>query len=99
MVDRLVASVNAGRIRVTLGDAALVGELSVNAGSIELCVPPGPGLVLHVEDEVTFGHNLDERGLARDGDTWTRPGTSGATIELTIEGNAASLTLDPDGGC
>ena len=99
MVDRLVASVNAGRIRVTLGDAASVGELSVNAGTIELCVPPGPGLVLHVEDEVTFGHNLDERGLARDGDTWTRPGTSGATIELMIEGNAASLTLDPEGGC
>lgn len=98
-IDEIAASVNAGRIRITLGDGSVGGELSVNAGSIELCVPPGSALVLRVEDQVTFGHNLDERGLARDGDTWTRPGTAGSTIDLRIEGNAASLTLDPDGGC
>lgn len=99
-VDELTASVNAGRIRVTLGDRPIRGSLQANAGSIELCAPPSAGLRLQVEDQVTFGHNLEEHGLARDGDVWTRPGDAGGTmVELAIEGNAASFTLDPDGGC
>ncbi len=99
-IDELSASVNAGRIRVTLGDGPVRGSLQSNAGSIELCVPPGAALRLQVEEQVTFGHNLGERGLTQDGDTWTRPGDTGGTmVELAIEGNAASFTLDPDGGC
>lgn len=97
-IDEVRASVNAGRIRLTLGGGAARGSLSLNAGSLELCVPPDVALALRVEDQVAFGHNLRDRGLVQDGDRWTREGTGG-TIELTVEGNAASLTLDPDGGC
>ena len=53
---------NAGRIRATIGSAATKGSLSVNAGSIDLCVPPEAGLRLDVEDQLTFA---DEPGLAR----------------------------------
>jgi hypothetical protein len=90
---------NAGRARITLGATAVTGSLSANAGSFELCVRPEMGLRLQVTDQLTFAHNLGDRGLARDGDTWTRPGSSGAIVDLEIDGNAANLTLDPEGGC
>ena len=97
-IERLDVSMNAGRARITLG-GSVEGSLSANAGSIELCVPPDATLHLRVEDQLTFGNNLDDRGLSRDGDTWTRAGSSDTIIDLDIEGNAANLTLDPEGGC
>ena len=98
-IRRLDVSMNAGRARITLGATAVAGSLSANAGSFELCVPPELGLHLQVTDQLTFAHNLGDRGLARDGDTWTRPGSSGAMVDLEIDGNAANFTLDPEGGC
>lgn len=95
----LSASVNAGSISVTLGSTALVGDLSANAGSLELCVPQDVHLRIVMEDgNITFSHNLDDRGLTREGDVWTRAG-SGDTVTLQVEGNAASFTLDPEDGC
>jgi LiaF transmembrane domain len=96
-IEAIDAAVNAGRLRVVLVGPTR-GELSANAGAIELCVPPDAQLELDAQDQFTFATNLDSRGLTHDGDTWTRPGTGGL-IELSIEGNAASFTLDPDGGC
>jgi hypothetical protein len=97
-IDELDLSMNAGRARITLG-ASVEGSISANAGALELCVPSDAALRFEVEEQFTFATNLEERGLTRDGDTWTRSGTSDTVIELDIEGNAASLTLDPDGGC
>ena len=91
-------AVNAGRIRATLGEGAATGSLSANAGAIELCVPPTSALRFDVNDQLTFATNLESRGLTQEGETWTREG-SGALIDLDVEGNAASFTLDPDGGC
>ena len=96
-IDRIDASVNAGRLRVTL-EGGTTGELSVNAGSIELCVPPEAELRLQVEEQFTFATNLSDRGLSQSDETWTRAGTADL-IELSVEGNAASFTLDPEGGC
>jgi hypothetical protein len=96
-IDRLDLSVNAGRLRVTL-EGASRGELSANAGAIELCVPPDAALRLDVEEQLTFVTNLSNQGLSKDGETWTRSGT-GPQIDLAVEGNAASFTLDPEGGC
>jgi len=99
-IDEIDLSVNAGRIRVSLGSGATTGSLSVNAGSIDLCVPPEAGLKLDVKDQLTFATNLGSRGLARDGNTWTRPATGTAgTVDLEVEGNAAAFNLDPTGGC
>lgn len=93
------ASVNAGSIQVTVGDAAMTGELSSNAGSIDLCVPDDVNLRLVLEDNnITFSHNLDDRGLTRSGDVWTRAG-SGETITFQVEGNASSFDLNPEEGC
>jgi hypothetical protein len=97
-VDRVNLEMNAGRMRLTLGTGSTDGSLQVNAGAIDLCVPDGVALRIHVNDQLTFIHNLGERGLSRDGETWTRTG-SGGTIDLDVEGNAASFTLNPTGGC
>ena len=96
-IDRLDASLNAGRLRVTLAGPSS-GDLSANAGAMELCVPPDAALRFDVEEQLTFTTNLDDRGLQRSGDTWTRAG-SGPAIEFTVEGNAASFTLNPEGSC
>lgn len=92
-------SANAARVRLRL-DADTTGSLSTNAGSIELCVPPGATLRFRVEEQLTFAHDLDDRGLARNGDVWTREGGVGEpVIDLSIQGNAANFSLDPAGGC
>ena len=97
-IGQLQISMNAGRARVSLGAGPTLGSLSANAGAIDLCVPADAALVLRVPAQLTFAHNLESRGLSQDGDTWRRAG-AGDTIDLTVSGNAASFTLDPDGGC
>lgn len=97
-VDRIHVSMNAGRARITLGAGGTTGDLSTNAGAIDLCVPADAGLRLTLNEQLTFAHNLEDRGLSKSGSTWTRSGTGGE-IALDVQGNAASFTLDPDGGC
>lgn len=100
VVDRIQLTMNAGRSRITLGTGSTTGNLRVNAGALDICVPAEVGLRIGTNDQLTFVTNLDDRGLTRSGTTWTRQGASGApVIDLSIEGNAASLTLDPEGGC
>jgi hypothetical protein len=99
-LKQLDIGMNAGRTRITLGAGSMTGKLSVNAGAIDLCVPAGAQLRIRLTDSITFAHNLDDRGLVQDGETWTRSGGNlNSTIELTVSGAAASFTLDPDGGC
>jgi hypothetical protein len=93
-------SANAGSLSLTVDDGTTAtGSMSVNAGSMELCAPDGVVVAITIEDaNVTFSHNLDERGLDRSGDTWST-GEGTAAVELDVEGNAGSFTLNPDGGC
>ncbi len=99
-IDRLDVSANAGRIRITLGGGATTGDLSVNAGAIDLCIPPNASVRIRTDDQLTFAHNLDERGFVHDGGTWSRSDDGdGDLIDLTVDGNAASFTLDPEEGC
>ncbi len=98
-IGRIDLTVNAGRMRVTLGSGGTGGSLSANAGAFDLCVPPTATLRFQLADQLTFSQNLSQRGLTKSGDTWTRSGTGPDVIDLSIDGNAASLTLDPDGGC
>lgn len=96
-LEHVDVAMNAGRARITLGGGT-TGSLSANAGAMELCVRSDAALRFRLQEQLTFGHNLDGRGLVESGDIWTRAG-SGATIDLDIQGNAASLTLEPEGGC
>ena len=72
----------------------------MNAGSLELCVAESASVAITVdEDNITFSHNLDDSGLTRTGDTWSNGGGGAAAITLTVSGNAASFTLNPEDGC
>lgn len=98
-VGRVDISTNAGRLRLIV-DSDTTGSLRANAGALELCVPDDATLRLQVQEQLTFAHNLTDRGLTQSGDVWTRDGAGGApVIDLSVQGNAASFTLDPDGGC
>lgn len=98
-VEDLEIGANAGSVRITTDAATrLWGRVSVNAGSLELCAPDGASLLITIEDNLTFSHNLDDRGLFQSGDTWsTRRGL--VHIQLEVEGNAGSFSLNPSGGC
>ena len=98
-LGRVEISTNAGRVRLGV-DGDTTGSMQANAGALSLCVPDDATLRLRVQEQLTFGHNLDDRGLAQSGDVWTREGAAdGPVIDLSVSGNAASFTLDPDEGC
>ncbi len=99
-VDDLSVDANAGSISIeTDASTTLTGSVEMNAGSLELCVPEGVAVAITISDDnITFSHNLDESGLTRQGDTW-RSGDGTAAVTLDVNGNAASFSLNPDGGC
>jgi hypothetical protein len=97
-------SMNAGSAKLQLSDESDIGSplaLGANAGSFEVCAPDDLGLAITISQNVAVGHNLDERGLEQDGDVWRTDGYASADrqVEITFTGNAASFTLNPEGGC
>ena len=99
-VEQLTVEANAGSIGVTVDESTTAdASVQINAGSLELCVPDGASVAITINDDnVTFSHDLDESGLTQDGDTW-RSDDGPADIAMDIQGNAASLSYNPDGGC
>jgi hypothetical protein len=97
-ISLLDVQLNAGRARLTLGGAT-EGSLQVNAGSIEVCTPANAELRITIREQLTFGTNLEQRGLTRTGNLWQRAGSGGPVIRLDVAGNVASFNLDPTGGC
>jgi hypothetical protein len=98
-VNGMELHANAGAIKISGDDGTrLDGSVSMNAGSLELCVPLSAGIAITIADEnITFSHNLDERGLTRQGDTWRTDGDTAITLD--VSGNAASFNLNPEDGC
>jgi hypothetical protein len=99
----IAATVNAGSLVLLLPvpGETVSGELSVNAGSASICAPAGVALRFR-SDESLGSVNFGDRGLQRDGDTWSTPGYDFAAsphIELTVSANLGSITLDPEDGC
>jgi len=101
-VDDFNLSMNAGSAKFqTDADTAMDGSISMNAGSIDFCTAPGAALRIRVDANITFSHNLGDSGMSRSGDTWTSSSFAGAAhvIDIVLSGNAASFTLNPQGGC
>ena len=102
-VQELDIQLNAGSLTVqTDAGTQLAAQVGVNAGSVDLCTDPAVGLRIVVDANVTFAHNLDDSGLQKSGeDTYTSANFSSAatTIDLEVQGNAASFTLNPEEGC
>jgi hypothetical protein len=93
-------TVNAGSTKITLPPASLAGSASINAGSLDLCAPPGAGLRIE-SSSILASNNFEERGLVQTGSTWTSPGyaTAAIKIDLSLSANAGNVELDPTGGC
>jgi len=101
--ERVEASVNAGSLVMLLPvpAATLRGSLSVNAGSASLCAPDGVALRFRGGDQALGSTNFEDRGLVRNGDTWSSPGFDAAAtrIDMSVSANLGSITLDPEDGC
>lgn len=99
-VGELSIDANAGSVDLTVDQATTVdGRIEMNAGSMDLCVADGTSVAITVSDDnITFSHDLDGSGLTRSDDTW-RSDDGTADVTLEIEGNAASFSYNPDGGC
>lgn len=94
-------TVNAGT--ATLTTAATSGDLnlSLNAGSLQVCVPQGSAAQVHWSGELA-SHDLDGLGLVKvDAHTWTTTGFDPASphLELDVSANAGSFNLHFGGGC
>lgn len=97
----LEASANAGSLTLDLPAASWRGSISVNAGSAEVCLPPGTAVRVRAGDVSLGSTNLAARGLVQDGSTWSTPGLdpTGEVVELDLSVNLGSFTLDPENGC
>lgn len=93
--------VNAGEAIVLLPDLSLTGDLAANAGAIILCTPPGSGIRITTNDNITAQFDFGARGLVRSGNTWETSGFNEAAvrIELSADANAASIVLDRPADC
>lgn len=100
-LEEFDVEMNAGSARVNLPDRNVVGRLSVNAGSVDVCAPPGVGLRITTNDNITASTNFAEHGLTSDGDTWQTPGfdTAPTQIVLDTDVNAGGVKLNPEEGC
>lgn len=100
-LDELSLDVNAGSATLRLPAANLDGSLSVNAGSLSICAPPGIGLRIRLEGSFAASNDFDEHGLIDVGGAWETPGyaTAELRVALLAEVNAGSLSLDPVRTC
>jgi hypothetical protein len=98
-VSRLTMDVNAAAASVTLpatGD--LTGDLSVNAGSLQLCAPADLGL--RVRANATLGAT-HFNGLVQRGSAWESPSYATAPFhaDVSVSASVGSVDVNPEGGC
>jgi hypothetical protein len=92
---------NAGSLDLILPNLSMIGSIEANAGSVQLCAPPGAGLRLQTDESIVARYDFEDHGLIKSGSTWETPGFDAAPvkIELRTQANAGSFSLDPEGGC
>jgi hypothetical protein len=100
-VGDLTATVNAGSGAISLPGGRRQVNLSLNAGSLEVCLPPAAPVLVKWAGALG-ANNFGEAGLVKlDDSTWTSPGydASQAHTELHVSANAGSFNLSPGGAC
>jgi hypothetical protein len=100
-IDEIQIGLNAGSLELTLPNLSVNGSIEVNAGSVQLCAPPGAGLRLQTDESIVASYDFEGHGLIKSGSTWETPGFDAAAvkIELHTQANAGSFSLDPADGC
>jgi hypothetical protein len=100
-IDELDVEGNAGSASITLPSVSLTGSLQANAGSIEICAPPGAALRFRGSDDFAESNDFGQKGLVQNGSTWESPGYDAGPIKIDLQAqaNAGSFTLNPEDGC
>lgn len=99
--EGLNVTVNAGKASVALPAFDGSANLSLNAGSLEVCVPTGTAIQVRWNGTIA-SNDLDDSGLQDVGDgTWQSVGfdPAAAHVELDVNANAGSFHLDLGGSC
>lgn len=100
-LERINGTINAGSGFVSLPALSVDVNFTVNAGSLELCVPADVGV--RVESSSTLAsNNLDSLGLEKVGEeAWQTSGygSSATRIDVNVTANAGSFELTIGGGC
>jgi hypothetical protein len=94
-------TVNLGSMVLVLPSGQRSANLSLNAGSLTVCVAPEASVAVAWSGALG-SNNLDAAGLTKTGaNTWQSggAGVTGPTTTLTVSANAGSFTLDRDGTC
>lgn len=94
-------TVNAGTAAVTSGATSGTFDLSLNAGSLDVCVPRGAPVRVRWTGTLA-SNDLDGLGLDKlDDHTWASSGLDAAAphLELDVSANAGSFTLKLGGAC
>ena len=97
--DELSGEVNVGSLSITLpADDDVVGSISLGAGALRLCRPPGVALRLTTDRELG---EVRVNGLEQTGSVWQSPDYTSAPhrADLDIELDFGSVEVDPIGGC
>jgi len=100
-VGDLNATVNAGKGVVSLPAGDRSANLSLNAGNLELCLPPEAAARVHWSGALG-SNDLDDSGLTEIGDdTWVTAGfvETAPHLELRVSANAGSFELTIGGAC
>jgi hypothetical protein len=100
-LSSLNGTVNAGSAVIDLPGGDLRVNLSLNAGSMDVCLPAGAAAT--VQWSGALGSNdLDQAGLVKvDDDTWQTPGFSSTQphAALNVSANVGSFGLQLGGSC
>jgi hypothetical protein len=95
-----VIDVNFGSATLRLPNQSLSANVSVNAGSAAICLPPGAALRVLLRSAAA-SNDFADHGLIETNGAWETPGYATATVRLDLRAdvNAGSLTLDPPRQC
>jgi hypothetical protein len=97
---RLDLTLNASSGKVALPAASVVGNVTLNASSLELCIPES--VEARVEVEATLAaDDLGQSGLVKNGDRWETAGyaTAATRVDLSITSTVSSLSVERSEVC
>jgi len=97
---QLSLTFNASSGKLALPNASVVGRATLNASSLEVCVPSTAELRLEL-DSTLASDDLGGSGLVRSGDGWQTTGfdTASTRIDLSITSTVSSISLDRAEAC
>jgi len=99
-LDSTSATVNAGSAKVVLPSFNGRLELSLNAGSLTVCVPADAAVQVSWNGTIA-SNDLDASGLTRAGNTLTTAGldVTRPYVSMNVSANAGSFSLQRGGSC